>query len=198
MGHARESITYRVRVSCTPTVYESRVRISCSFSYIDYFCVSDTQSGLWCDGSRTPFQTGEQAPGRGQTNVRVRASHKVQMVRSCGLTMDSNRFIPRRDLPNGISPPAYRAGGNVHRGIHARKRGRLMRDVRALVEKPALTVAEVALLTGFSSRTVIRIFEREAGVLIVARPTAMNKRRYRSIRIPRPVYERVIAKYRVR
>jgi len=59
-------------------------------------------------------------------------------------------------------------------------------------DKPALTVREVAELTGFSTDTVTRMFEAEPGVLVIARPETMNKRRYRSIRIPRAVYERVI------
>ena len=56
------------------------------------------------------------------------------------------------------------------------------------------TVAEVAVLTGFSRQTVTRLFEREPGVLILERPGAMHKRRYRSIRIPRHVYERLLAR----
>lgn len=58
-------------------------------------------------------------------------------------------------------------------------------------DKPAFTVAEVAELTGYSRQTVTRMFEKEAGVLILARPETLHKRRYRSIRIPRHVYERV-------
>jgi hypothetical protein len=58
--------------------------------------------------------------------------------------------------------------------------------------KPALSVAEVAELTGFSRQTVTKMFEDEPGVLIIDRPETMNKRSYRSIRIPRTVYERVI------
>ena len=58
--------------------------------------------------------------------------------------------------------------------------------------KSTLTVAEVAELTGFSRQTVTRLFEEELGVLIVARPEKMHKRGYRSIRIPRHVYERVV------
>lgn len=60
--------------------------------------------------------------------------------------------------------------------------------------KGAYTVDEVAEMTGLSRSTIIRIFEYELGVLVIARPTAMNKRRYRSIRIPRAVYERVVTK----
>jgi len=37
------------------------------------------------------------------------------------------------------------------------------------------------------------MFERERGVLILGRPESMHKRSYRSIRIPRAVYERIIA-----
>jgi hypothetical protein len=36
------------------------------------------------------------------------------------------------------------------------------------------------------------MFENEPGVLIVARPKSLHRRAYRSIRIPRTVYERVI------
>jgi hypothetical protein len=58
-------------------------------------------------------------------------------------------------------------------------------------------VGEVAALTGFSRQTVTRIFEREKGVLILARPESLHKRSYRSIRIPRSVYERVMFRLRV-
>ncbi len=66
------------------------------------------------------------------------------------------------------------------------------------MDKPALTVAEVAALTGFSIRTVTRMFQDERGVIVLARSETMHKRRYRSIRIPRAVYERVIGKLSVR
>ena len=59
-------------------------------------------------------------------------------------------------------------------------------------EKHVYTVAEVAALTGYSRQTITRMFEREKGVLIVDRPETVRKGRYRSIRIPRQVYERVI------
>lgn len=65
-------------------------------------------------------------------------------------------------------------------------------------EKPVYTVDEVAALSGFSRWTVIRLFEHERGVILLERPTKMNKRRYRSIRIPRVVYERVIGKLAVK
>jgi predicted transcriptional regulator len=64
-------------------------------------------------------------------------------------------------------------------------------------EKAAYTVAEVAALTGFSRQTVTRMFEQEKGVLILERPEKMHKRGFRSIRIPRAVFDRVIRKITV-
>jgi len=61
-----------------------------------------------------------------------------------------------------------------------------------MADKSAYTVSEVAALTGLSRQTVARLFENEPGVLIVSRPETMRKRRYRTIRIPRSVYERVL------
>ncbi len=59
------------------------------------------------------------------------------------------------------------------------------------------TVAEVAKLTGFSPQMVTRLFENEKGVLIfqVARPR--KRATYRTIRIPRSVYARVMRKISV-
>jgi hypothetical protein len=65
------------------------------------------------------------------------------------------------------------------------------------VKQEVYTVAEVAELTGFSRSTVTRMFEREKGVLILARPESLHKRSYRSIRIPRAVYERVVRRLAV-
>ena len=59
------------------------------------------------------------------------------------------------------------------------------------------TVAQVATLTGFSRQTVTRLFEGEKGVLVINRAETMHKRRYRNIRIPRHVYERVVRKVSV-
>jgi predicted transcriptional regulator len=62
------------------------------------------------------------------------------------------------------------------------------------LDKAALTVAEVAELTGWSRQTVTRMYENETGVLILKRGETMHKRSYRSIRIPRAIYERVVRK----
>lgn len=65
-------------------------------------------------------------------------------------------------------------------------------------DKETYTVAEIAALTGFSYQTIARLFENESGVIILARPTKTHKRRYRSIRIPRAIYERVLARYTIK
>jgi len=67
-----------------------------------------------------------------------------------------------------------------------------------LTDKPAYTVAEVAARTGFSRQTVTVMFAREPGVLISDRAKSTNKRRYRNIRIPRVVFERVMKGITVR
>ena len=66
-----------------------------------------------------------------------------------------------------------------------------------MAERSVYTVSQVAAMTGFSRGTVTRMFERERGILMLNRPESMHKRRYRSIRIPRAVYDRVIAKLSV-
>lgn len=78
-------------------------------------------------------------------------------------------------------------GSNDHQETRARKHR----------TTEAYTIAQVAILTGFSRQTVTRIFQSEPGVLIVSRPETMHKRRYRSIRIPKVVYERVLRKLEV-
>jgi len=60
------------------------------------------------------------------------------------------------------------------------------------------TVDEVAALTGLSRGTIIRTFEREPGVIILERPEKLHKRRFRTIRIPRAIYERVVARLSVK
>jgi AraC-like DNA-binding protein len=58
-------------------------------------------------------------------------------------------------------------------------------------------VKEVAELLGYSIPTVTSLFEDEPGVLVLVRPEKMHKRRYRSIRIPHAVYERVRRRLKV-
>lgn len=63
--------------------------------------------------------------------------------------------------------------------------------------KAVYTVREVSELMGFSVPTIIKMFEKEPGVLVLNRPTTMNKRRYRTLRIPLGVYERVVRRISV-
>ena len=63
-------------------------------------------------------------------------------------------------------------------------------------EEMLYTVSEVCKLTGLSIQTVIRLFERERGVLVLHKEKR-GKRRYRSFRIPRPVFRRVVSKWTV-
>jgi hypothetical protein len=59
-------------------------------------------------------------------------------------------------------------------------------------------VADVAAMTGISRNTVSRQFERERGIIVLAHPKTMHKRRYRSIRIPRAIFGRMIQRMTVR
>ena len=64
-------------------------------------------------------------------------------------------------------------------------------------EEKAFTIREIAALTGFSRQTITRMFQKEKGVLVIDRPEAMHKRKYRSIRIPRAVCDRVLRRFTV-
>jgi AraC-like DNA-binding protein len=59
------------------------------------------------------------------------------------------------------------------------------------------TVSEVAALTHLSERTVTKMFENEKGVLIYEVPRLRKRASYRTIRIPRHVYERVLRRWTV-
>ena len=67
----------------------------------------------------------------------------------------------------------------------------------AEVERKSLyTIDELAKLHALSRYTVMRLYEREPGVQILERPEVVRgrggpKRRYRSLRVPHEVYERV-------
>ncbi len=65
------------------------------------------------------------------------------------------------------------------------------------IEKQIYTVKDVAAMMGFSQPTIIRMFEKEPGVLILKRAETIQKRGYRNIRIPRVVYERVVRRLSV-
>jgi len=63
--------------------------------------------------------------------------------------------------------------------------------------KQVYTVAEVAEMTNCSRQTISGMFQNEKSVLIVERREKMHKCGYRSIRIPRAVYERVVRRITV-
>jgi DNA-binding transcriptional MerR regulator len=54
------------------------------------------------------------------------------------------------------------------------------------------SIREVVKLTGLSVQAVTRLFEHERGVLIYEGTRSMNRRRYRTIKIPRHIYRRVM------
>jgi hypothetical protein len=60
-----------------------------------------------------------------------------------------------------------------------------------ILSEPYLTPAEIAHRWRMSVDSVVRVFEREAGILILENPTSKLRRRYRTIRIPISVLARV-------
>lgn len=62
------------------------------------------------------------------------------------------------------------------------------------MEKMAYTIAEVSAMTGYSRQMVTRLFQDEPGILVLERAETMHKRRYRNIRIPAAVYNRVLGR----
>ena len=64
------------------------------------------------------------------------------------------------------------------------------------VETP-YTVREVSALTGLSVQTIIKIFSHERGVIIYEQKRPRKRASYRSLRIPKHVYRRVMSKWTV-
>ncbi len=60
-----------------------------------------------------------------------------------------------------------------------------------------LTVTQVAAILNVSTDTVIRRFGNESGVIDLGSPEAQRKRRYRLLRIPRYVLNRVLNQRKV-
>lgn len=65
-------------------------------------------------------------------------------------------------------------------------------------EETPYTVAEVAKLMRLSIQSVIRTFERERGVIIFEMKRPRKRASYRTLRIPRHVYRRVMDKMTVK
>ena len=64
-----------------------------------------------------------------------------------------------------------------------------------LQDKLAYTVSDVCELTGMSEWSVRHLFLKEPGVFVLERPATLNKRRYRSLRIPKAVYQRFLSRH---
>ena len=62
--------------------------------------------------------------------------------------------------------------------------------------EPHLTVTQVAQAWSCSEETVRRVFENEPGILVIAENKHKGKRRYRTIRMPLSVVERVYQRLR--
>lgn len=58
------------------------------------------------------------------------------------------------------------------------------------------SISDIALVTGLSRDTVTRLFQSEPGVLVLATQTRF-KRRYRTLRVPVFVRDRVLARLTV-
>jgi hypothetical protein len=67
-----------------------------------------------------------------------------------------------------------------------------MSDVLAIDE--TYTIPEIAAKLKLSQQTALRMFEEEPGVIVLERPGKMHKRKYRTVRVPRHVYDRVIGR----
>lgn len=74
---------------------------------------------------------------------------------------------------------------------------RLTTPASTSLQKRVLTIREAAERLGVSYQTAINIFEKEPGTIIIPRPETLHKRRYRSIRIPLAVFERVLRRFTV-
>ena len=66
------------------------------------------------------------------------------------------------------------------------------------MEDELFTVAEVAALLKISTDTVTRLFENEPGVIVLGAPETSHKRRYRILRIPTSVLNRMLQKRRIK
>lgn len=64
-------------------------------------------------------------------------------------------------------------------------------------EEEYYTVAKAAEVLKVSKDTVTRMFEDEPGVLDLGSPEEAHKRRYRVLRIPLAVFNRVLFKKRI-
>lgn len=62
-------------------------------------------------------------------------------------------------------------------------------------ERGALTISELANESGFSESTLRRLLRDEPGVLVIPHAETLHRRGYTSMRVPRDVADRVIARH---
>ena len=69
----------------------------------------------------------------------------------------------------------------------------------ACVTEPFLTVPEIARILSVDRHTVCRLFADEPGVVVIGnRETRRGQRKYRMLRVPTAVLNRVVARMTVR
>jgi len=82
--------------------------------------------------------------------------------------------------------------------VIARKNETALIGVR-LVTEPFLTVPEIAKILRVDRHTVCRLFADEPGVVVIGnRETRRGQRKYRMLRVPTAVLNRVVARMTVR
>lgn len=95
----------------------------------------------------------------------------------------------------GVEIPQYDSNSNRPTGrVYRQEVEALENNVSgssASEEERYFTVNEVAKLWKLSDDTIVRIFARESGVLILTRVPKGSRRTYRTLRIPLSVLERV-------
>jgi predicted ArsR family transcriptional regulator len=76
--------------------------------------------------------------------------------------------------------------------VAAKDEGHGMGKTGGMKQSSPYTLKEAAQMLGLSVQTVTRLFEKERGIIVLERKAAGRTRKsYRTIRIPRPVFERV-------
>ena len=66
-------------------------------------------------------------------------------------------------------------------------------------QQPLLTVSDIAKILRLDRHTVTALFAREPGTVVLGnRETVRGRRRYRHLRVPQAVLNRVLARYSVR
>jgi hypothetical protein len=69
------------------------------------------------------------------------------------------------------------------------------REAEARMRERHYSPAELGELWGLSAKTVRRMFENEPGVLVFENPLRSSSRRFRTLRVPESVAERVYSRF---